>query len=197
MTWIAFWGRCSLAPLLLALLVQTAPAAESTDRYTNTQFGFSFQYPGSWIYVHAPERNVRVKIAAPDHGPAAECAVIVKEYPRASTAKQGDIDQIFLEPPTVQELEAVLAQDGEQLKVTRASTGKLDNRPTHVARYRMQLGFDEFLSGQVAMTATPGRTWSVACSGRGQSPEQAEQNFQFWRKGIETLMSSFRFTQGR
>lgn len=197
MPWIASLGRCCLALLLLGLLVQSAPAADQSSRYANSQFGFSFQYPGSWIFAHAPERNVRVKIVTPEGSPAAECAVIVKEYPKAADAKQDDIDQIFLAPPTVEELQEVLVRDGDPLKVTKAGTGKLDTRPTHVARYRLQLGLEEYLSGQVAMTATPGRTWSVSCSGRGASPEQAEKNFQFWKKGIDGLMTSFRFTRGR
>ncbi|MDD2466526.1 MAG: PsbP-related protein [Desulfobulbus sp.] len=170
-----------------------APAAEKTARYSNNQYGFSFQYPASWHFAHTSIRNMRVKIVAPENGPAAECSVMVKEYPKAVKAKQSEIDQIFLEPPTVAELQEVLAQDSEQMKVTKAATGKLDKRPTHVARYRVRLGFDEYLSGQIAMTATPGRTWSVSCSGRGENQEQAEKNFQIWQQSIQALITSFQF----
>jgi hypothetical protein len=194
---IAYWWRCCLIVLLLSLVVSSAAATDQPGRYTNNQFGFSFQSPGGWIYAHAPERNVRVKIVAPDGSPAAECAVTVKEYPKAGNARQGEIDRIFLVAPTIEELHEVLADGGRQLKVIKASTGTLDTRPIHVARYRLQLGFDEFLFGQVAMTATPGLTWSVSCSGRGGSPEEAEKNYQFWQKGIEALMTSFRFTKKR
>ncbi|MGD9947217.1 MAG: PsbP-related protein [Desulfobulbus sp.] len=185
--------RFCLFVLVVVGWAGTVLAAEKTARYSNGQFGFSFQYPASWFFAHTSVRNMRVKIVAPENGPAAECAVMVKEYPNAVKAKQSEIDQVFLEPPTVEALQEVLGQEGEQLKVTKASTGKLDNRPTHVARYRMRLGFDEYFSGQIAMTATPGLTWSVSCSGRGQTPEQAEKNFQAWQQSIQGLMHAFRF----
>jgi hypothetical protein len=186
-------GRLCLFVSVLALWTDTASAAEKTARYNNDQFGFSFQYPASWIFAHTPLRDMRVKVVAPGSSPAAECAVIVKEYPNAVKAKQSEIDQIFLEPPTVEELQEVLGQEGEQLKVIKASTGMLDKRPTHVARYRLHLGLSEDLSGQVAMTATPGLTWSVTCSGRGVNPEQAEKNYQAWQQAMQALLASFRF----
>ena len=184
---------CSLVVLLL--LAPMAHAAEKAARYSNEQFGFSFQYPTSWKFAHTDVRNMRVKIAAPEFGPAAECSVIVKQYPNAIKAKQGEIDAIFQEMPTKAELQEVLSQGGDKVTVTKASTGKLDTRPTHVARYHLPLGFDQALSGQVAITATPGLTWSVSCSGRGENVEAAEKNYQHWQKSIEAVMASFRFSK--
>lgn len=179
--------------LMLVVWSGTVFAVEKTTRYSNDQFGFSFQYPASWVFVHSQARDIRVKIVAPEGSPAAECAVVVKEYPNAAKAKQGDIDQVFLDPPTVQELEEMLGQESGQVTVTKAMAGKLDKRPAHVARYRMHLSFNEYLSGQVAMTATPGLTWSVACSGRGEDSQESEKNYQFWQQSIQALMASFRF----
>ncbi len=187
--------RFCLAMWLVALWMGNVAAAEKTARYSNSQYGFSFQYPATWVFAHSAVRNMRVKIVAPENGPAAECTVIVKEYPHAVNAKQSEIDQIFLEPPTVAELQEVLGQEGEQLQVTAASNGRLGSRPTHVARYRMRLGFDEYLAGQIAMTATPGLTWSLSCSGKGDNPQQAEKNYQTWRRSVEALLASFRFAK--
>jgi len=54
---------------------------------------------------------------------------------------------------------------------------------------------DHALPRQVAITATPGLTWSVSCSGRGENAEAAEKNFQHWQKSIEAVMASFRFSK--
>ncbi len=185
--------RLCLCLLLLLMWSGTGVAAGKTSRYSNSQFNFSFQYPASWYFAHAAVRDMRVKIVAPEKGPAGECVVTVKEYPKAAKANQSEIDEIFLSPPTVPELQELLGQEGEQLRVTAALTGKLDQRPAHVARYQMQLDFDEYLSGKVVMTATPGLTWSVSCSGRGETQAQAEKNYQSWQPAIESLLSSFKF----
>jgi len=185
--------RLCLSLLVLIVWSGNVSAAEKTGRYSNSQFGFSFQYPASWVFAHTSVRNMRVKIVAPEQGPAGECVVLIKEYPKAAGAKQSEIDEVFLSPPTVEELQEVLAQEGEQLQVTGASTGKLGPRPAHVARYQMRLGFDEYLSGKVVMTATPGLTWSVSCSGRGEDQAQAEKNYQAWQDSIQALLASFKF----
>jgi hypothetical protein len=58
MTWFAFWGALQLAPLMLALLVQK-PLPPNQRAVTPIPSSASFPVSRSWIYVHAPERNVR------------------------------------------------------------------------------------------------------------------------------------------
>ena len=190
------WKRsCLLLLTALALLAPAAQAVEKMTRYSNAEFGFSFQYPASWKFAHAEVRNMRVRIVAPEFGPGGECSVLVKQYPHAVKAKQAEIDAIFQEGPTREELQEVLSQGGDKVTVTKASTGKLEARPAHVARYHLSLGFDQAISGLVAMTATPGLTWSVSCSGRGENMDKAEQNFQYWQKSLEAVIASFRFSK--
>lgn len=182
---------CSI--LVLAQTVSSALAADKVKSYSNTELGFSFQYPASWVIVPTSIPNLRVKIAAPSNTPSAECSVIVKHYPKAATAKQSDIDQVFTEPPTKAELEEVLSQGNAVVKVLKASAGNLHVRPAHIARFQYQSSQNTYASGQLAMTATPGYTWSISCSGQGEEPKKAEQNFQYWQSKINTLVSSFRF----
>lgn len=179
----------------LTLLAPAAQAAEKMARYSNAEFGFSLQYPASWKFAHTEVRNMRVRIVAPEFGPGGECSVIVKQYPHAVKAKQSEIDAIFQEAPTREELQEVLSQGGDKVTVIKAFTGKLDTRPAHMARYHLPLGFDQSISGLVAMTATPGLTWSVSCSGRGENADKAEQNFQHWQKSLEAVLASFRFSK--
>ena len=187
--------RLCLSLFVLTVWSGAAFAAEKTVRYSNNQFGFSFQYPASWVLAHTAVRDIRVKVVASEGEPAGECVVLIKEYPKAEKARQSDIDEVFLTPPTVDELQEMLGHEGEHLQVNGASTGKLGQRPAHVARYQMKLGFDEYLSGKVSMTATPGLTWSVSCSGRGGNQEEAEKSFQAWQRSIQALLNSFTFKQ--
>ncbi len=48
--------------------------------------------------------------------------------------------------------------------------------------------------GRVVLTATPGLTWTISCSGQGTTNEEAERNFAFWGLEIDALIDSFRFT---
>lgn len=180
---------------LVAGIMLASPliCAEKPNTYTNKEFGFSFQYPPTWIISPSSMPNLRVKVAAPANGPMAECAVVVKRYPKAATAKQSDIDQIFMEPPAAAELEEMLSQGGETVKVTKASAGRLQSRPAHFARFHFKKGGDAYVSGQAALTATPGLTWSVACSAQGNDPAKADKNFQYWQSSINGLMGSFQF----
>lgn len=176
-----------------ALLASSIMCAEKPNTYSNKEFGFSFQYPASWTVSPSPMPNLRARVVAPANGPAAECAVVVKRYPKAATAKQSDIDQIFMESPTAAELEEVLSQGGEAVKVAAASSGRLQSRPAHFARFRFRKGGDAYVSGQAALTATPGLTWSVACSAQGNDPAKADKNFQYWQSSVNALMGSFQF----
>jgi hypothetical protein len=188
---LLFSLRGILLFFVCVLAAGNAPAANTTARYLNDQFGFSFHYPASWIFTPGAQRAMRVQLVTPDGVPAAACAVMVKEYPNAVNARQEEIDEIFEQTPTKEELQEVLGQEEEHLHVIKASTGRLDGRPTHVGTYRLRQGLDEYLYGRVIMTATPGLTWSVSCRGLGESREQAKKNFVSWQQDIDALIDSF------
>lgn len=170
----------------------------STDKadgptYSNQEFGFSFNYPETWTVLSGSMPNMRVKVADRAEQPVAECALIIKRFPKAASAKQSDIDQIFTTAPTTAELEEVLGEGGNAVKVTRASAGHLHRRPAHVGRVHYKVGTNAYASGQVIMTATPGLTWTLSCSGLGDTPATAEKNFQMWQGAIDGLIASFLF----
>lgn len=163
------------------------------NSYSNQEFGFSFTYPETWIIRPGAMPNMRVKVADRAEQPAAECALIAKRFPKAVTAKQTEIDQIFTTPPTTAELEEVLGEGGNAVKVTKASVGSLHKRPAHVGRVHYKIGTNAYASGQVVMTATPGVTWTLSCSGLGDTPANAEKNFHLWESAIDQLIASFTF----
>ena len=185
-----------LVLICLAAAAPSALCAENLQSYHNQEFGFSFHYPGSWVIRPASVPNLQVKVGSPDTTQPAECAVIVKRYPHAVSAKQSDIDQIFTEVPTPAELKDVLSQGANEVEVVTASAGTLHKRPAHWARVRYSVDTSAgkvSASGRVVMTATPGLTWTVSCSAQGDTPAKAEQSFQFWKKEIDSLIASFRF----
>lgn len=196
MSFISAAFRLVIVSLMVIPCIRTADAAPTpvapTAVYRNGSFNFTFRYPANWIAMPSKVTNTRVQVASPVKSPTAECSVIIKEYPKAVKARQADIDAIFTDQPDSRELEQVLGGEGENVTVTRAVTGKLGARPAHYARYRAQLGGSAYLSGEVAMTATPGLTWSVACNGLGSTPEKADKNFRAWQQSIEALYKSFR-----
>jgi hypothetical protein len=179
--------------VLLAAVVPPATCAEKLNSYHNEEFRFSFQYPASWVERPGSVPNLRVKVAAPANTQAAECAVVVKRFPKATSAKQSDIDQIFLVPPTPSEIEEVFSQANNDFKVSKAGTGTLHSHPAHIARVKYKTAENSYASGRVLMTATPGLTWTLSCSGLGGTPAEAEKNYQFWEGKINNLVSSFKF----
>ncbi len=174
---------------------QRLPSADQSGSgyYSNQEFGFSFAYPETWTVRPGSMPNMRVKVADRAEQPAAECALVAKRFPKAVGAKQSEIDQIFTTPPTTAELEEVLGEGGNTIKVTKASVGHLHKRPAHVGRVHYKIGANAYASGQVVMTATPGLTWTLSCSGLGDTPANAEKNFHLWESAINKLIASFTF----
>ncbi|MDX9834010.1 MAG: hypothetical protein RBT36_02195 [Desulfobulbus sp.] len=194
--------RCTVllvAALLLTALLLAGPLhAADLLSHENQDFQFRFEYPASWQLSPVTGGDLRALAAAPDGGPTAQCSVLVKRYPNAATATQEDIDQVFLAPPTATEIKEMLGEEVPDLEVLTATTATLHNRPAHQAALRYPVAtLTGTLSayGRVVMTATPGFTWTISCSGRGATPNEAEKNFAFWGQEIDALISSFRFNQ--
>ena len=141
--------------------------------------------------------DLRARTIAPAGGPEAQCSVIVKRFPHAAGARQEEIDQVFLAPPTTDEVREMLGAEVPDLEVLTVTTASLHSRPAHQAalRYTVVTPVGPARAyGRVVMTATPGLTWTISCSGQGTTAEEAERNFAFWGLEIDALVASFRFT---
>ena len=123
---------------------------------------------------------------------------IAKQYPNAKSAKQSEIDAVFQEEPVPQEIKETLGKGTHGVEVVKASSGTLGSRPAHVAWVRYQeetaLG-PAAVYGRVAMTATPGLTWTLACSSQGIDPGDAERTFTLWNNEINGIFTSFTLPQ--
>jgi hypothetical protein len=200
--WIFIFHLAFLAPLT-ACAKNPANTTTGTNtgtvrqpNYSNQEFGFSLRHPDTWTAGPSPAPNARVRLATPANTQRAECVVIVKRYPNAASAKQSDIDEVFLEAPSAAELKEILSQSASEVEILAASSGKLHTRPAHLARVRYTVGKPPdkiFVTGRVVMTATPGLTWTISCGGQGNTAAEADKSFQFWQRDINSLISSFIF----
>ena len=182
--------------IFLTVISPLTACAKNPHEYTNPEFGFGLQYPESWVVRPSLVPNSRIRVVAPTGALRAECMVVVKRYAKAVSAQQSDIDQVFLEKPSVSELKDILSQSAQGVDVQSASSGKLHARPAHLAlvRYTMDSPTGTtFVSGRVLMTATPGLTWTLSCGGQGSTAAEAEKSFQFWRRDIDSTVTSFTF----
>jgi len=180
----------------LVVIGPLTACAKNPHEYTNSEFGFRLQYPESWVVSPSLVPNARIKVVAPVGAQRAECMVVVKRYAKAVSAKQSDIDQVFLEAPSASELKDILSQSARGVDVQAASSGKLHIRPAHLALVRYTVDSPTgatFVSGRVLMTATPGLTWTLSCGGQGSTAAEAEKSFQFWRHDIDSTVASFTF----
>ena len=59
----------------------------------NSPRPFRVVAPASWVQQPTTTGNSRIKFAAPSGTPAAECAVIVQEYPSAKNIPQSTLDK--------------------------------------------------------------------------------------------------------
>lgn len=184
--------------IVLYMVVAALPAisAESLQNYTNQEFRFGFQYPASWSVSPSLTSNSRAKVVSPTNTPHAECAVIIQRYPQTSAISQSDIDGLFAEPPSPSELKNALSQGFNDVEIVAVSAGALHFHPAQMARIRYSIGQQSglaFVSGRMVVTATPGFTWTISCGGQGNTPVEAEKNFQFWQSEINRIVSSFQF----
>ena len=191
--------RCAFLGAALLLLATAFPAPARVielQRYEDRAFHFALQYPANWQLSPVTDGDLRAQVRAPDGGPTAQCSVIVKQFPNAAEAKQADIDQVFLAPPTAAEIREMLGAEVPELEVLTVTTTTLHTRPAHQAalRYSLPALVGTLPAyGRVVLTATPGLTWTISCNGKGATPAEAEKNFAFWSQEIDALIASFRF----
>jgi hypothetical protein len=183
---------------LLSLLMGAASSAGGEDlrTFTNQEFGFTFRYPASWTVQRPGTPNSRAKVISPKDSPQAECAVIVKRYPQLSSLKQGEIDQVFSQRPSLSELKEGLSQGHSDVTILAVSVGALESRPAQLARVQYSVGTETgktFISSRMVSTATPGLTWTITCGAQGRSFAEAEKSYEHWQAVINNIILSFRF----
>ena len=180
----------------IVALASSANSAENLRYYSNQEFGFGFQYPASWLVSTPLTSNSQAKVASLSNTPHAECAVIVQSYPQMSSLSQSEMDQILTVLWPSSEFKNILGQGANDVEIMAVSVGALHFHPAQMARLRFSMGTvygKAYVSGRMAVTATPGFAWALSCGGQGDTPDEAEKSFLFWQFEINRIVSSFQF----
>jgi len=184
--------------LCAAIAVSSVGMTEDLRTYTNQEFGFSFEYPASWVISIPATPNSRAKVVAPVSPHYAECAVIVQRYPQLASVSQQEIDKVFSVPPDPADIASSLSQGFNDVEIVAVSNSALGVRPAQSSRVRYNVGMGagrNYISGHILSTATPGLTWTLTCGGQAHTREDAEESYRFWQMEINRLIFSFKFTQ--
>jgi hypothetical protein len=191
------WINCfQLVVVILATLLLPPPLlADEFNKFTSSNFGFTFEYPSSWEIRPAVFPNARA-VVGPKSGNVAECAIFIKLVPDTKSMSQQNIDSYFSQKSIPSETEESFKLQYNDVQVIATGNSMLDNRPARVERVRYSAGSQQgkgFVYSLSMSTGTPGQIWTVGCSGLGRSSREAEKNYNKHQMEINRLISTFRF----
>lgn len=149
---------------------------------------FTVVAPNSWIQQPTTTGNSRIKFAAPSGTPAAECAVIIKEFPELRGEPQSTFNQQMAEPPNPGEMASQLSSRYNNVKVSSTSVTSISGFPAQLVNAQYSAGTPSgelWARGIIVTTATtPGLVWTISCGALGKSLGEAQKGFSYWQSEI-------------
>lgn len=169
------------------LFVATQAMAK-TVKVQNSPRPFSVVSPSSWVQQPTTTGNSRIKFAAPLGTPAAECAVIVKEFPGLKGEPQSTFNQQMAEPQKPNEMAAQLSSRYNNVKVIATGVASISGYPAQLTNVLYSVGTPSgelWTRGILITTATtPGLVWTIGCGALGWSPDEAQKGYSHWQSEI-------------
>lgn len=154
----------------------------------NSPRPFTVVPPSSWIQQPTTTGNSRIKFAAPSGTPAAECAVIVKEFPGLMGEKQSTLDRQMAEQPNPGETASQLSARYNNVKVFSTGMASISGFPAQLVNVQYSVGTPRgelWARGITITTATtPGLVWTITCGALGRSVDEAQKGFSYWQSEI-------------
>jgi hypothetical protein len=178
------------AALIISFGILAVPSQSTAQSVTvkNISRPFSAVFPDSWIQQPTSTGNSRIKFAAPTKTPAAECAVIVMEFPALRDVPQSTFDQGMIEEPNSKEMAAQLSASYNNVKVFSSAKSNISGYPAQLFNVQYSVGTptgEIWNRGIMVTTATtPGLMWVVGCGGLGSSPEESQHSYSYWQSEI-------------
>ncbi len=171
---------------LIAFCVLTSSQVfAQTVSVKNSPRPFTIIPPTSWVQQPTSTGNSRVKFAAPPGAPAAECAVIVQEYPIAKDIPQSTLDKGMLEGLTISEMTEQLSAIFNNVKIFSVAVANISGHPAQLANYLYSVGIPsgEIWVRGIYITAatTPGLIWIICCGATGQDANEAQKGYSYWQ----------------
>lgn len=181
-----------------SLFVATKAIAQ-TVKVQNSPRPFTVVSPISWVQQPTTTGNSRIKLTAPSGTPAAECAVIVKDFPGLRGEPQSTFDQKMAEPPNASEMAAQLSSRYNNVKVISTGVASVSGYPAQLSNILFSVGTPSgelWAKGILVTTATtPGLVWTIGCSALGWSPAEAQKGYSYWQSEIMRFPTNIKIRQ--
>jgi len=188
--------RCAGVMLIGCGLFVAIQSMAQTVNVQNSPRPFTVVAPASWVQQPTSTGNSRIKFAAPSGAPAAECAVIVKDFPGLRGQPQSALDQQMFGPPDPEELVSQLSSRYNNVKVFSTGIASISGFPAQLANVQFSVGTP---SGElwtrgitVATVTTPGLVWTISCGALGMRLEQAQRGYSYWQLEITKFLTNIK-----
>ena len=159
----SFLGFVGFVVIGYGLLPATLSRAQ-TVKIQNSPRPFTVVSPTSWVQQPTSTGNSRIKFAAPSGTPAAECAVIVMDFPGLRGEPQSTFDQQMAEPPNPTEMASQLSSRYNNVKVVSTGAASVSGFPAQLVNVQYSVGTPSgelWARGITVTTATtPGLVWT-------------------------------------
>lgn len=170
-----------------------------TVNVKNSPLPFTVVAPTSWVQKPTTTGNSRIKFASPSGTPAAECAVIVQEYPVAKDIPQSTLDKGMLEGLDTSEISAQLSSIYNNVKIFSVGVANFSGHPAQLVNLQYSVGTPtgEVWTRGITVTAatTPGLIWIVSCGALGKSAAEAQKGYSYWQSEIVKFPTNIKIDQ--
>jgi len=177
------------------LLLATQAIAQ-TVKVQNSPRPFTVVSPTSWVQQPTSTGNSRIKFAAPSGTPAAECAVIVKDFPGLRGEPQSTFDQQMAEPPNPREMASQLSSRYNNVKVFSTGVASVSGFPAQLVNVQYSVGTPSgelWARGITVTTATtPGLVWTITCGALGKNLDEAQKGYSYWQLEITRFLTNIK-----
>ena len=176
---VFFWG---------CILFTNTQVFAQTVKVKNSPRPFTVVGPSSWTQQPTTTGNSRIKFQSPVRTPAAECAVIVQEYPGLRDMPQSMFDQQMAAPPNPNAIESQLSSRFNNVKVLSVGAASISGHPAQLYSVQYSVGTPDgeqwFRGIMVTAGTTPGIVWTIACGASGKTLDEALKGYTYWQSEI-------------
>lgn len=170
------------------ILLLVTSASAQTVQVTSFPRQFSAVVPTSWSQQATTTGSSRIKFAAPSGTPAAECAVIAKEFHGLKDEPQSTFDRQMSEHLDPAEIASQLSSSFNNVKVFATGVASVSGYPAQLTNVQYSVGTPSgelWVRGIMVTTATtPGLVWTISCGALGWSPAEAQKGYSYWQSEI-------------
>jgi hypothetical protein len=173
-----------------------AKAMAQTVNVQNSPRPFTVVAPASWVLQATTTGNSRIKFASPSGAPAAECAVIVKDFPGLRGQPQSTFDQQMVEPQNPRELASQLSSRYNNVEVFATGVASVSGFPAQLANVQYSVGTPSgelWVRGITVSTGTtPGLVWTISCGASGKNLAEAQKGYSYWQLEMTRFLTNIK-----